>query len=491
MAFVFTFPDVGEGLTEGTIVKWLVKVGDTVKEGQAVAQVSTDKSVVDLPSPQAGTVSKLAVEENTTVSIGDAVLELDGEGSVESAPKEAPAQEHKQEHIVQESIVPTQTTQIPVTKTIPTSGSGVLAMPNVRKHARENNIDLSAVHGSGAHGQIIMEDLGGAPTKKPVAPEQKQTTPTSEPTKDISTPTSPITTQTPKDILATPSVRKYAREQGVDISSVNGTGEHGRITREDIAAAKTRDAPIVTAEQPKATSTPTISAGTITQITPIRKIIAQRMQESLTKTAQVTHTDDANVSRLVELRNHEKEKLAAQGVKLSYLPFFIKAVIVALKQFPTFNAVFKEQEGTFELFDSYHIGIAVDSPQGLVVPVIRDVDTKTIVQLAQEITDLATKARDGKLSVQEMQGSTFTISSVGSLGGKVFTPIINYPEIAILGIGKIADVAGVVDGQVQPIKQLTFSLTFDHRAVDGADAARFLNTIIELSEDPDLLLVEM
>lgn len=541
----FKFPDVGEGLSEGVLAKWLVKVGDNVKPDQIVARVSTDKSVVDIPSSVSGTVSELLANEGDTITVGQVIMKTDAAGSSgtsSAAERPAPAQQpsSQAEPSSSQAAAPQPTTgastsdqpdeepeeehpdatHVAATKrlgaSVPqreryepahapdiehttaakrSSSNGVLALPKARHYARAHHLDLTEVTGTGPDGRVTIHNLS-----EHTAPQRDSTAKHEAETKAVR-----------KEVLAPPSVRRYAREVGVDITTVAGTGEHGRISKEDVDRAKSGTAPAsntptvpsappAAASQPPArpaskptTETgqkkPDVQPGSREPLSPIRKIIAQRMVKSLQGAAQVTHTDRADVTKLVELRETWKAHAKEHGVKLTYLPFFIKACVAALKEHPRFNASLDGEELVYH--DSYNIGIAVDTQRGLMVPVIKDADRKSIIEIARELGELATAAREGTLTPEQMQDSTFTISSVGSLGGEAFTPIINAPNAAILGIGAIKQMPHVVDGQLAVREIVIYSLTYDHRIVDGADGARFMGEIVKLTEEPDHLFLEM
>ena len=479
MVYEFKFPDIGEGLIEGLLVKWTVKVGDAIKKDQTVAQVGTDKAVVDLPSPVAGTVVKLLYKEGDIVPVGKPLMQIDESGSPAvsvTPPSSTPA--------------PTPTlAQKPSTEQltpIPHSSSEILATPKVRQFAAEHHVDLATIKATGIHGEITLEDItGGAHEQIATHIEHEAQT------------TSHI-----HEILATPSVRKLARELNVDLNNVNGTGDNGHITSDDVQSAAKSPQTKQTISQ-TATSTPISSpkipgtqsstvAGPV-EILPMsrmRQVISQRMMQSKNTSVHVTMTDNANVTALVALREKSKEQAAKQNLKLSYLPFIVKAVAAALKHHPVFNASLDEQKQQITLKKYYNIGFAADTPDGLFVPVISAADQLSVYDIAKQISDLAEKAKQKKLSPAESSNGTFTISSVGSLGVEAFTPIINQPEVAILGVGRIEDRAVVLGGEIKIQKMVTLSLSFDHRIADGADAARFMQTLISYLEDFQLLAME-
>jgi pyruvate dehydrogenase E2 component (dihydrolipoamide acetyltransferase) len=296
----------------------------------------------------------------------------------------------------------------------------------------------------------------------------------------------PIQAVKPREVLATPATRKLARDLGVDLSIVPGTGRGGRVTDEDVQQFRGSPRPVVAA----VTVAGPRGAEERVQLRGIRRIVAQRMIKSRSTAAQVTHVDEVDMSEVVHLREKSKVSAEKRGVKLTYLPFIIKALIPALKHYPYLNASLDDDKEEIILRRYYNIGIATDTDQGLVVPVIKEADHKSITQLAAEITTLSDKARAGQLTLDEIQGSTFTITSVGSIGGMFATPIINYPEVAILGVHKITKRPIVRDNQIV-IRDMTYlSLSFDHRVLDGAMAAHFVNGIKQYLEDPKLLLLE-
>jgi 2-oxoglutarate dehydrogenase complex dihydrolipoamide succinyltransferase (E2) component len=401
----FKLPDIGEGISEGEILKWMVKEGDQVKEDQPLVEVMTDKVNVQIPSPRSGRVSKILVKEGDIAKVGATIMVIDEGGSGPAAPLPSPA-----------------------------------------------------------------------------SPKQAQASPIQ------SRPAPPAA----QSVLATPSTRRIARELGVDIGTVMGTGPQGRVTDEDVKHASPAPA--------SATSTVTVHApapsgpGAKEEVVPlrgIRKTIAERMVKSRATTAQVTHVDEADMTELVQLREAFKGSAEKRGVRLTYIPFIIKALVPALKEFPYLNASLDEQSGSIVLKKYYNIGIATDTEQGLVVPVVKDADSKDIFELAGEIERLAARARQGQLTLDDVRGSTFTITNVGAIGGLFATPIINLPEVAILGLHKVAKRPVVREGRVEVRDTTYLSLSFDHRVVDGAYAARFTTRLIETIQDTRKLLSEV
>lgn len=409
MAFDFKLPDLGEGIAEGEIIKWMAKEGDQIKEDQPIVEVMTDKVNVQIPAPRSGKVSKILVKEGDIAKVGQTILIID-DGSTGTAPS--------------------------VPGSAPATSRPVQAAPVTQAH--------SAVPSQGS--------------------------------------------------LATPATRRLAREMGVDIGTVRGSGPQGRITDDDVrrSAGGSKSGPaVVSVQQAPAAH---VQAGPKEELVPlrgIRKTISERMLKSLQTTAQVTHVDEADMTELVQLREAFKGSAEKRGVRLTFLPFIIKALVPALKEFPYVNSSLDEPNGNIVLKKYYNIGIATDTEQGLVVPVVKSVDTKDIFELAGEIERLADKARHGQLTLDEVHGSTFTITNVGAIGGIFATPIINLPEVAIMGLHKITKRPVVRDGKVE-IRDISYlSLTFDHRVVDGAYAARFTSRVIETIQDTKRLLSEV
>ncbi len=401
----FKLPDLGEGITEGEIIKWMTKEGDQVKEDQPIVEVMTDKVNVQIPSPRSGKVSRILVKEGDVAKVGQTIMVIDDGGGAGPSPAPAPA-----------------------------AAKPVMAAPPLQAQA-------------------------------PTAAQS---------------------------VLATPATRRLARELGVDIASVRGSGPAGRITDEDVRRSATASgASTVTVQAPQAAPQHGGPREEVVPLRGLRRTISERMAKSLRTTAQVTHVDEADMTELVLLREAFKGSAEKRGVRLTYLPFIMKALVPALKEFPYVNSALDEQAGSIVLKKYYNIGIATDTEQGLVVPVVKDVDRKDIFELAGEIERLSAKARSGQLALDEVHGSTFTITNVGAIGGLFATPIINIPEVAILGLHKIAKRPVVRDGKIE-IRDTTYlSLSFDHRVIDGAYAARFTSRVVETIQDTKKLLAEV
>jgi len=389
----FKFPDVGEGIVEGEIIRWLVAVGDKVREHQPIVEMETDKAVVELPAPFAGEVRELRGAAGDTIAVG-AVLA-----------------------VIEESGAPKETAERPV----PTGVVG----------------ELEEAPGPIAAGEV---EKGGPPVL-------------------------------PRD-------RKLAAELGVDLAMVKGSGPDGRITEADI-----REVARMPGAEPKAPVERIPLKG-------VRKAMARAMVVSARSTVPVTIMERADALALRELRERERTLAEAKGVRLTYLPFIVKALTLTLERFPLLNSSLDEEKGEIVLHRAHHIGFAVDTPEGLLVPVVCNARRKSILELAATLQELSGRARERKLTPAEFKGGTFTVSNYGALGGLWGTPVINPPQAAILGVGRIEETAVVRQGQIVARPVVPLSLTFDHRIIDGATAQRFLNALVEHIENPDLILLE-
>ncbi|WP_096199184.1 dihydrolipoamide acetyltransferase family protein [Bacillus sp. FJAT-45350] len=434
MAFEFKLPDIGEGIHEGEIVKWFVKAGDEVKEDDILLEVQNDKAVVEIPSPVDGKILEVKVEEGTVAIVGDVLITIDYDGEI-------PASAH---------------------------GDHEEEKPAEKAEVKEEKKETVAEPAAVAEEEAVDET---------------------------------------KRVIAMPSVRKYAREKGISIRKLNGSGKNGRILKEDIdaylnggqteeeEATKSDEATEAKEQQAKKpASTPmSIPQGELEERVPlkgIRKAIANAMVNSKHTAPHVTHMDEVDVTALVASRKKYKEMAADKGIKLTYLPYVVKALTSALRAYPTLNASIDDANEEIVYKKYFNIGIAADTEQGLVVPVIKDADRKSVFMLAEEISELAVKARDGKLSPNEMKGGSCTISNLGSARGAWFTPIINHPEVAILGIGRIEEKPVVKNGEIVAAPMLALSISYDHRLIDGVTAQNALNQIKRLLNDPELLIME-
>ena len=444
MAFQFKMPDIGEGIAEGEIVKIDIKVGDTIQEDDILFEVQNDKSVEEIPSPVSGKVLEVRVQEGTVARVGDIIVVIDdGSGPAEAAP--APAAPEAAPAAVEAPVAPA-AAPTPAAPAAPAQATGVPAASNPDKL-----------------------------------------------------------------VLAMPSVRQYAREKGVDITLVVPTGKGGRVTREDIdnfggapvAAAAPAASPVVEAAVASEPAAPAAKAEPAkpfvgsaereerVKLTPMRKAISKAMVNSKHTAPHVTLHDQVEVSKLWDHRKKFKDVAAAQGTKLTFLPYVVKALAVAMKKFPVLNASIDDATQEIVYKNYINIGIATDTDLGLFVPNIKDANTKSMFGIADEINALAAKAHEGKLTAADMGHGTITISNIGSVGGGWFTPVINYPEVAILGVGTIVREPVINENDEIVIgRNMKLSLSFDHRIVDGATAQKAMNELKRLLADPELLLME-
>ncbi|KRG16025.1 dihydrolipoamide acetyltransferase family protein [Lederbergia galactosidilytica] len=438
MSFEFKMPDIGEGIHEGDIVKWFVKPGDKIEEDDTLCEVQNDKAVVEIPSPVAGTVEEIYVEEGQTATVGQTLIKFDAPGYEDL--------QFKGDHGDEKTEADVQST--------------AEAGQDVQK------AEVQADQNSEATGAGTQVEVDVDPNRR---------------------------------VIAMPSVRKYAREKGVNIQQVNGSGKNNRVLKEDIDAflqggapeAKQAEAPVK--EEAKAASV-AVPEGeypeTREKMSGIRKAIAKAMVNSKHTAPHVTLMDEVDVTKLVAHRKKFKAVAAEKDIKLTFLPYVVKALVSALREYPALNTSLDDEAGEIIHKHYYNIGIAADTDKGLLVPVVKNADAKSIFNISQEINELAVKARDGKLAPNEMKGASCTISNIGSAGGQWFTPVINHPEVAILGIGRIAEKPVVQDGEIIAAPVLALSLSFDHRMIDGATAQNALNHMKRLLNDPELLLME-
>jgi pyruvate dehydrogenase E2 component (dihydrolipoamide acetyltransferase) len=417
MPFEFKFPDIGEGLTEGEIVRWLVKEGDEIKEGQPLVEVETDKALAEIPSPRTGVILKILAKEKEIVKVGQVIVIIGEKGEAVAAPPPKP----KSVGVVGEL------------EEAPEEAPAVVARAEAVKPAF-------------------------------VSPHA----------------------------LATPAIRALAKELGTDLDKVKGTGLEGRVLEKDVRlTAEGKEKPVEEVKRPTKIKKYDLY-GYVDRIPlrGVRRSIAKAMVKSKYTAPHVTTMDEADVTELWKIREKEKKTAEKKGIKLTILPFIIKAVIAGLKEHPYLNATLDDENEEIIVKKYFNIGMATDTPEGLMVPVVKNAGDKSILHLAEELTQLAEKARNRSIDLADLKGGTFTITNYGALGGIYGTPIINHPEVAILGVGKIKDMPVVRDGKIEVRKILHLALSFDHRVVDGGEAARFLNTVIARLEDPDLILLE-
>ena len=449
MATEFRLPEVGENIETGQVVKVLVNVGDTIEAGQSVLELETDKAVVEVEVTFGGTIKEVHVTEGQEIEVGHLILTLEAVSDDKGKPEEeeeeeeetAPAEVPEREPAEQEDIV--EEVEPPETKP-----DGKEAVPQV--------------------------EIG-----KPAAADQRP--------------------EAPRAIApAAPSVRRLARELGVDVNRVPGSGPGGRISAEDVKDYVRQINLKAERPGPATAEAPAISLSDFTKwgdvereaMTSIRRTTARRLSGAWVTIPHVTHYDQADITQLDELRKRYAKKAEVAGGKLTVTAIILKVVASALKVFPKLNASLDmdNQEIVFKKY--YHIGVAVDTEHGLLVPVIRDVDQKNIIQLSVELTEISEKARTRKVTLEDLEGGTFTITNLGGIGGTNFAPIINPPEVAILGISRASVQAVFKDDGFEPRLMMPLSLSYDHRLIDGADAARFMRWVAQALEQPFLLSLE-
>jgi pyruvate dehydrogenase E2 component (dihydrolipoyllysine-residue acetyltransferase) len=432
MKHEFRFPDIGEGIAEGTLTKWLVAKGDNINEGDSVAEVETDKVTTEIPASKSGTVSELKFEEGDTINVGDVFIVIDTEGgSVEETEEKKEVVEEETAGVVGEVVASSD--EIPASNEAEVSSKAksdkkgkVLATPVARKLARDLGVDIQNVDGTGPAGRVMKEDIRNALEQK----------------------------EKPKKFEKVKRIEEYGEDVVERSESETSLGREERVP-----------------------------------LSRIRQTIAEKMSESRFTIPHTTAMDEIDVTDLYEFRKKYKDKLG-EDVSLTFLPFIIKAVIRTLKEYPEFNSSLDEDKKEVILKHYYNIGIATDTDRGLMVPVLEGADKMSIVDIAKGIEDLSERARDNKLDLSELRGSTFSVTNYGSIGGMFGIPIINYPESAILGIGRIQEKPAVVDGRIVIRRILPLSLSYDHRIIDGASGAKFLNLLKDLLIDPEMLLLK-
>ena len=434
MNHIFNFPDLGEGLEEGTILEWYVKVGDKVKVGDPLVQMETDKVVADIPSPKNGVVATLHGKPGDLIQVGAplAEIEVEGSGHVSTVAKEDPR------------IAATEATVEPIAE-----GEDAAAV-------------VGTMEVAGNDGLLAASNEGAPSAKETGEPQRKA--------------------------LATPVARALAKEMGIDINRVPGSGPSGRVKREDIlqfgSGFVTQPTPTGTTENHAPEDV------TYLPLTQIRKTIARNMLHAKHNAAHMSVFEEVEISALKAVIAGFKPIYADKGVKLTYLPFIVKAVAQALKHHPQLNSQIDAENNRMIVRNRRHIAIAVDAPDGLVVPVIRDADRISIFEIATQIGTLAEKARNRKLTLEEMKEGSFSITSFGSIGGIFATPVINYPQAGILGIGRIMKTPIVKEDEIVVGNIMPLSLTVDHRIVDGGETTRFLARVMGYLSDPLSLMMD-
>ncbi|WDR35016.1 2-oxo acid dehydrogenase subunit E2 [Pseudomonas serboccidentalis] len=419
---VIKMPDIGEGIAEVELSQWHVKVGDLVVEDQVLADVMTDKAMVDIPSPVHGKVIALGGQPGEVMAVGSVLIsiEVEGAGNLKESAAPAPAKE------------------APVA-------------PKV---------------------EAVVESKPAAAAPRPAAVCQGPM----------------VAREADERPLASPAVRKHALDLGIQLRLVRGTGPAGRVLHEDLDAYLAQGQS--NASAPVAAAYAQRNDEEQIQVIGMRRKIAQRMQDATQRAAHFSYVEEIDVTAIEELRAHLNEKHGASRGKLTLLPFLVRALVVALRDFPQMNARYDDEAQVITRLGAVHVGVATQSDVGLMVPVVRHAEARSLWDSAAEISRLATAARNGKASRDELSGSTITLTSLGALGGIVSTPVLNLPEVAIVGVNKIVERPMVVKGQVVIRKMMNLSSSFDHRVVDGMDAALFIQAIRGLLEQPATLFVE-
>jgi pyruvate dehydrogenase E2 component (dihydrolipoamide acetyltransferase) len=484
MRFEFKLPDIGEGVAEGEIVAWHVKPGDAVKEDQAMVEVMTDKATVTIGAPKKGTILETRAAVGAIVPVGSllVVIEIEGKGGEAAAPAEnkpssaaapAPKVEAKNEG-------PAATAVGDIKDTV--AGGAFFSGHKAAPAAAQSAHPTASPHGTQAAAQSASQ---AAPAR----------------VRDDS-----YHSERP---LATPVVRKLARDLNVDLKKVRPTGEGNRVSQDDVrayaaggrestapAAAASASGPRVggLGRAPIVIAPPAGTPASLEERKPfvgVRRKIAERMQTSKTTAAHFTFVEECDVGRIKELRKRLQPAAEKQGVKLTFLPFIVKAVVAALKKFPVLNSALDESTNELVTRRYYHIGIAASTDQGLMVPVVKDADKKSILEIAREIDRLGSAAKSGAIASADLAGSTFTITSLGTQGGLFATPVLNFPEVGILGVHQIKKKPVVKNDQIVIGEIMLLSLSFDHRIVDGHVGAAFAYEIIGALESPEAMFLDM
>jgi len=467
--YAFALPELGEGIDSGDVVNVLVAVGETITRDQPLIELETDKAVIEVPAPVAGTVQTIHVQTGDTAAVGQLIVTFETDSTAAVSDAVAPSPPVTSEASVPEASVPE--------ASVPEASTPEASTP-----------EASAAPAEPAMPATSPETAASAPTAPP---------------RDAPAPPTPPPVEAPPQrasripAAASPTVRRLAREVGVDISEVAGSGAGGRISIEDVKNHAQR---LLTntsghrmAAEPLVVALPDFTRwGEVEreQMSSVRRATAEHMVQAWSTIPHVTQHAKADITALEDLRKRYTVRTEAAGGKLTVTAIVLKVVATALRLFPQFNASLDmgRQEIVYKRF--YHIGVAVDTDRGLLVPVIRDVDQKSLVQLSVELTAVAEKARSKKITLAEMQGGTFTVTNLGGIGGSHFSPIINAPEVAILGLARSGIEPQYIDGQFVPRLMLPLSLSYDHRLIDGADGARFIRWVVEALEQPFLLSLE-
>ncbi|MEF8887781.1 MAG: dihydrolipoamide acetyltransferase family protein [Haloarculaceae archaeon] len=554
--FEFELPDVGEGVSEGEVVAWHVEAGDRVAEDDVLAEVETDKAIVDLPSPVAGVVRELHAEVGEVVPVGEVVVTIEEDAEAKAEPQEEVPADGEQPAAGPAGTAPEGNG----------TGGRVFASPSVRRLARELGVDLASVDGSGPGGRVVEGDVraaaGAGESEAQVGTAETSATAGANAAAEAAATSDepagtagdgPAAAAGPRSddggaaaagrtaapaaageraadrdgTLAVPATRALADELGVDIDRVptdktregepfvdaedvrayaEGRAETAEPETDEAASGVESEAvgaaagvePTAGAE-PAGTGPPPGEVGTGVAAAAgerrepyrgIRRTIGERMAAADDAVPRATHHDSVVVTELVETRERLRGPAEERGVRLTYLPFVLKAVAAGIREHPVLNSRLDEDEAEIVYHDAANVGVATATDDGLLVPVVERVGEKGILELATEVADLVERARARELSPDEMQGGTFSVTNFGAIGGEYASPIVNHPETAILGLGELAKRPVVVDDEVVARHTLPLSLSIDHRVIDGADAARFANTVMAYLEEPSLLLLE-
>jgi pyruvate dehydrogenase E2 component (dihydrolipoamide acetyltransferase) len=470
MAFEFHLPDIGEGVVEGEIVAWKVKVGDRVKLDQPIVEIMTDKATVEIPSPRAGVITAINYADGQICPVGKVLLVIEEDGAAASnGLASSPA-------------------------AAPQPGAAMRAAAGGTGHhsAASSSAGPSAAAGGTGH------HFAGAGAGQPTAAVSAAATAAVRDSRTSASGGIEVVDATSgrEKVLATPATRRLARQLGVELGRVPASGKRGRVTTEDVRgfAARPIAAPAANTAAGRAFAPVAIASIGAEERIPfrgIRKRIADNMIRSTQTASHFTYVEEVDMTELVAVRDRAKSRATERGVKLNYLPFIVKAVVSSLKKWPQLNASLDETTQEIVRKKYYHIGIAAQSPQGLAVSVVRDADHRSIFDLAREIDRLGEAVRNNTATRDELTGSTFTISSLGKLGGVLATPIINFPEVGIIGVHKIEERPAVRNGQIVARWLMNLSISLDHRLVDGWDGAMFLQDVKNLLEDPTTMFMEM
>ena len=484
----FKIPELGENVTSGDVVRVLVKPGDTVAKDQPILELETDKATIEVPSTIAGTVKEVKVKQGQKVNVGQVVLTVDGGGAEPAktegeAPKAAQAEQQPEEKQPRPTAeAKAEATDKPKPQPTGAPEEGGLSQQATPRDASERepkrepkNDEEETGPAKPKRGEVVDITRG---TRAPAAAASA-----APPSPEPAEPQGPA-------VAAAPSIRRLARELGIDIRRVHGTGPAGRISTDDVQAFVRGALAAPQAGAAASAALPELSKWGEVERKPmsnIRRKTAEHLSHAWSVIPHVTQHDRADITALEALRKQYAPQAEKAGGKLTMTAIALKIVAAALRKFPNFNSSLDVARGELVYRKSVHVGVAADTERGLLVPVIRDVDRKGIFELSTELAKLSEKARAGKLSLDEMQGGGFTITNLGGIGGTAFTPIVNWPEVAILGISRASHEPVYINQQFEPRLMLPLSLSYDHRVIDGADAARFLRWVAEAFEQPFML----